>query len=205
MKNDQDVRSSVRSILDDTAAKGTGIPSIRAIRGMIGKGSLGTISEAVNSWRQEQLQNSGSLPQGFEENDARQVAESVWNVVQPILKRQIKAIEQKADARVAIERNEASKIREAAEDVLATAEEKDRRIASLTDQLRELHEKLAELQGALDETRRDNARLRADNAELRRSQEQALQEAAKATAALESTQKLLPFIDPKHLDKINAK
>lgn len=55
MMKDQSVRDAVREILENVQASGRPLPSIRALRAKIGKGSLGTISEAVNDWKQEKL------------------------------------------------------------------------------------------------------------------------------------------------------
>lgn len=48
MMKDQSVRDSVREILESVRESDRQLPSNRAIRAKIGKGSLGTISEAVN-------------------------------------------------------------------------------------------------------------------------------------------------------------
>lgn len=55
MMKDHSVRDAVREILENVQASGRPLPSIRALRTKIGKGSLGTISEAVNDWKQEKL------------------------------------------------------------------------------------------------------------------------------------------------------
>ena len=62
MMKDQSVRGAVREILENVQASDRPLPSIRALRAKIGKGSLGTISEAVNDWKQEKRVQQGELP-----------------------------------------------------------------------------------------------------------------------------------------------
>ena len=73
MMKDQSVRYSVREILESAQESDRQLPSIRAIRAKIGKGSLGTISEAVNEWKQEKLVQQGELPSGFEQREAENI------------------------------------------------------------------------------------------------------------------------------------
>lgn len=205
MKQDQSIRDAVRGILENAATAGNELPSIRAIRAKIGKGSFGTISEAVNEWKQEQLASRTDMPQGFDEQAMKKISDVVWTVVAPMMAERIGLIEQNAARRIEIEHAEANKVREAADEALATVEDKDNRIATLTEQVKGLGEALAKAQGALEQANAAYAALQAENGALHSALDKALQEAAKATAALESTQRLLPFLDPKHLDKVGMK
>ena len=86
---DQSVRDSVREILESAQESDRQLPSIRAIRAKIGKGSLGTISEAVNEWKQEKLVQQGELPSGFEQREAENIIKAVWEAVAPMIRAQI--------------------------------------------------------------------------------------------------------------------
>ena len=202
MIKDQSVRDSVREILEIAQESNSQLPSIRAIRAKIGKGSLGTISEAVNEWKQEKLVQQGALPSGFEQREAENIIEAVWEVVAPMIRAQVEQIDSRAKARIQIEHDEASRVREAADEALASVEKKERRLEELDKQVRGLQEDLAKLKGALEQANTENLRLAAENTQLHEALDKSLQEEAKAQASLQSMKRLLPFLDPKHLDKV---
>lgn len=202
MMKDQSVRDSVREILESARESDRQLPSIRAIRAKIGKGSLGTISEAVNEWKQEKLVQKGELPSGFEQREAENIIKAVWEAVAPMIRAQVEQIDSRAKARLQIEHDEASRVREAADEALASVEKKERRLEELDEQVRSLQEDLAKLKGALEQANTENLRLAAENTQLHEALDKSLQEEAKAQASLQSMKRLLPFLDPKHLDKV---
>ena len=202
MMKDQSVRDSVREILESARESDRQLPSIRAIRAKIGKGSLGTISEAVNEWKQEKLVQKGELPSGFEQREAENIIKAVWEAVAPMIRAQVEQIDSRAKARLQIEHDEASRVRAAADEALASVEKKERRLEELDEQVRGLQEDLAKLKGALEQANTENLRLAAENTQLHEALDKSLQEEAKAQASLQSMKRLLPFLDPKHLDKV---
>ena len=202
MMKDQSVRDSVREILESAQESDRQLPSIRAIRAKIGKGSLGTISEAVNEWKQEKLVQQGELPSGFEQREAENIIKAVWEAVAPMIRAQIEQIDSRAKTRIQIEHDEASRVREAADEALASVEKKECRLEELDKQVRGLQEDLAKLKGALEQANTENLRLAAENTQLHEALDKSLQEEAKAQASLQSMKRLLPFLDPKHLDKV---
>ena len=199
---DQSVRDSVREILESARESDRQLPSIRAIRAKIGKGSLGTISEAVNEWKQEKLVQKGELPSGFEQREAENIIKAVWEAVAPMIRAQVEQIDSRAKTRIQIEHDEASRVREAADEALASVEKKERRLEELDEQVRGLQEDLAKLKRALEQANTENLRLAAENTQLHEALDKSLQEEAKAQASLQSMKRLLPFLDPKHLDKV---
>lgn len=202
MMKDQSVRDSVREILESARESDRQLPSIRAIRAKIGKGSLGTISEAVNEWKQEKLVQKGELPSGFEQREAENIIKAVWEAVAPMIRAQVEQIDSRAKTRIQIEHDEASRVREAADEALASVEKKERRLEELDEQVRGLQEDLAKLKRALEQANTENLRLAAENTQLHEALDKSLQEEAKAQASLQSMKRLLPFLDPKHLDKV---
>ena len=202
MMKDQSVRDSVREILESAQESDRQLPSIRAIRAKIGKGSLGTISEAGNEWKQEKLVQQGELPSGFEQREAENIIKAVWEAVAPMIRAQIEQIDSRAKTRIQIEHDEASRVREAADEALASVEKKECRLEELDKQVRGLQEDLAKLKGALEQANTENLRLAAENTQLHEALDKSLQEEAKAQASLQSMKRLLPFLDPKHLDKV---
>ena len=196
MMKDQSVRDSVREILESVQESDRQLPSIRAIRAKIGKGSLGTISEAVNEWKQEKLVQKGELPSGFEQREAENIIKAVWEAVAPMIRAQVEQIDSRAKARLQIEHDEASCVREAADEALASVEKKERRLEELDEQVRGLQEDLAKLKGALEQANTENLRLAAENTQLHEALDKSLQEEAKAQASLQSMKRLLPFFCP---------
>ena len=193
---DQSVRDSVREILESVQESDRQLPSIRAIRAKIGKGSLGTISEAVNEWKQEKLVQKGELPSGFEQREAENIIKAVWEAVAPMIRAQVEQIDSRAKARLQIEHDEASCVREAADEALASVEKKERRLEELDEQVRGLQGDLAKLKGALEQANTENLRLAAENTQLHEALDKSLQEEAKAQASLQSMKRLLPFFCP---------
>ena len=119
-----------------------------------------------------------------------------------MIRAQVEQIDTRAKARIQIEHDEASHVREAADEALASVEKKERRLVELDEQARGLKEELAKLNGALEQANTENARLAAENFRLHESLDKSLQEQAKAQASLLEMKRLLPFLDPKHLDKV---
>ena len=54
----------------------------------------------------------------------------------------------------------------------------------------------------LEQANSENRRLVAESIRLHEALDKSLQEEAKAQASLQSMKRLLPFLDPKHLDKV---
>ena len=197
-------------ILEEAAAKGVPLPSIRGIRARIGRGSLGTISDAVKQWKKDRLPKERYIPRGFEEDEVKKLADFVWSLVQPVLMREIGEAESAAQARFDIESSEVAKLREAAEDSLAAGEKKDEYIAQLEARIADQQNRIADLQSKADALQAALAEVRAHLAEEKAARtaavaekEQARLAAASATVELQSMKKLLPFLDPKQLDKLS--
>lgn len=201
---DLNVKAATRTILEQIAARGEEIPSLRTIRGMIGgKGSLTTISEEIAAWREERVQTQElNLPDGFGEEATRKMLDTLWTFVRPVMVAQAEAARKEADDRIRIQREEAAKIRSAAAEVLAEAEGKENERAELLAKVISLQSQVNSLQGALEEARAQLAQRDAKIAEKDAIKDEALQRAATATAELQSTTKLLPLLDPKQLERL---
>lgn len=202
---DLNVKAATRTILEQIAARGEEIPSLRTVRGMIGgKGSLTTISEEIAAWRDERVQTQElNLPEGFGEEATRKMLDTLWTFVRPVMVAQAEAARREADERIRIQREEATKIRSAAAEILAEAEGKENERAELMAKVISLQSQVDSLQGALEEARAQLAQRDAKIAEKDAIKDEALQRAATATAELQSTTKLLPLLDPKQLERLS--
>ena len=197
------VPAATVQILEDAVAKGEPLPSIRGIRARIGRGSLGTISDAVKTWKQGRLTKERYIPSGFQDDEAKKIIEFIWSIVQPVLMREIGEGERVAQAHIDIERSEVAKLREAAEDILAAEEKKNAYITQLEARIADMQSKADALQAALTEVRAQLAEEKDARIAAVAEKEQARLEAASATVELQSMKKLLPFLDPKQLDKLD--
>ena len=79
-----------------------------------------------------------------------------------MIRAQVEQIDTRAKARIQIEHDEASHVREAADEALASVEKKERRLVELDEQVRGLQEELAKLNGALEQANTENVRLAAE-------------------------------------------
>lgn len=200
MKAQINVRDAVRTLLEQVQAENREIPSIRTIRAQIGGcGSMQTIAETVKQWRCENLQSSGSLPTGFEQQDADQIIQTIWQSILPIMQRQVEGIQKAADDRIALERSEAAKLTDAANEVFAEGQRKDEAIAQGQVREQKLRDALAHDRGALQEAQETITQLRQEVQQLRLQLDKANQIASEERARADTIRKLVPFLDPKHL------
>lgn len=195
------IKESVTSLLDQAEAENRPQPTLRTLRGLIGGGSFSTISQAVKEWRVSKLQEAGSLPQGFDEQAARNIADTVWQAVLPTLQASIEAVQKAAEARIDAERTEAAKLSEAASEMLAEAAMKDDALAAAEAKARESASALDKANAELEEARHVIASLKEDLEHARAERDKAMKEAAAANASADAIRRLVPFLDPKHLAK----
>lgn len=196
--NQIQVRTAVRNILNKAKEAGEKLPSLRAIRAAVGRGSMTTISDIIHEWQLEQAHTNSKFPEGFSEATTKALGETVWNLILPVLQEQTGAIEAEAASRIEIEKTSAAKIREAAEEVLAEAKAKEEAFIEMQKKVAELMATNAEQLGALREARAVIGQLQVANEELLKK----FNEASTAAAAAQAKLDMLPLIDPKHLSEL---
>ena len=162
-----EIEQNIRAILDKCAANGEPIPSLRALRALVGgKGSLTTISDIVKAWRLSQIpEPSIKLPEGFDQAAGESIVSAIWKSVTPILRSQIESAQTDIEARTKVIQEEAEKLRSAAAETLAEAAEKEARAES---------------------SEKENAELRTRLATLEAEHQQSLQRASDAESKLEA-------------------
>lgn len=181
-------------LLNEAAAKGQKLPSLRAIRAKIGGGSLTRISEAVKAWQTQKLVDKGQLPKEFTDAEKEKIINTIWSVVQPIMGRRIEQLLEYHMARVTISLGTSRRLHQEAEKMLEEAterkleyesklREKDERInkevadksayvtllSSMRGENTALKKEIERLQKEREELLKQNAALTAENALLRRS------------------------------------
>lgn len=143
-----EIEQNIRAILDKCAANGEPIPSLRALRALVGgKGSLTTISDIVKAWRLSQIpEPSVKLPEGFDQGAGESIVSAIWKSVTPILRSQIENAQADIEARTKVIQEEAEKLRSAAAETLAEAAEKEARAESSEKENADLRTRLATLE-----------------------------------------------------------
>ena len=145
--------SHVIALLDTLAAANEEIPTIRDIRQRIGKGSLTTISRAVQDWKLNHRISTGivsEIPDELTEVISSKILNSIWAGVRPLLMEQIAAQKHVCDAQMIRLRHD---LRDA-EGSLAKSEarraELEKEVAELKAELREALLARAKAEGALE-------------------------------------------------------
>lgn len=201
------INDTIYSLLDQASAQGQPIPSLRQLRAQAGGGSLTTISEAVKAWRLARLEESGQMPTADEQLKL-ELGQLLWTVLQPELQKRIERIQAEADKKVAIEIAEASKLREAAAELYEEAKALNRQADDKLAETESVKKDNASLQEKLERLEQDNQDLKEllkASRELEAQRQADLMKAKEAAAAAEASaatiRKLVPFLDPKFIQK----
>ena len=145
----------VAAILRVSKEQGREQPSIRQIRTLLGnKGSMSTISAAVRMFQYDQLKEEGVMPGGFDDADLKAIGDVVWKRIEPVIQKSIQGARNLAQKKVDIERADAVRVRQAADEMMAEAQSIMHNNERLRQQLEELRIDLARVNGALEESRR---------------------------------------------------
>lgn len=181
-----DIELNIRAILEKCAANGEPIPSLRALRALVGgKGSLTTISDIVKAWRLSQIpEPSVKLPEGFDLAAGESIVSAIWKTVTPILRSQIENARADIEARIKVIQEEAEKLRSAALETLAEAQEKEDRVRAAEQETTELRKRLATAEAELQQTRQRAADTEARLEELREKHLAIIKDLATAEATL---------------------
>lgn len=201
------INDTIHSLLDQAVAQGQPIPSLRQLRAQVGSGSLTTISEAVKAWRLARLEESGQMPT-IDEQLKLELGQLLWTVLQPELQKRIERIKAEADKRVSIEITEANKLREATAELYEEAKALNRQADNRLAEAEAVQKENTSLREKLERLERDNRELEEllkASRELEKLHQADLVKAKEAAAAAEASamtlRKLVPFLDPKYIQK----
>lgn len=201
------INDTIHSLLDQAVAQGQPVPSLRQLRAQVGGGSLTTISEAVKAWRLARLEESGQIPTADEQLKL-ELGQLLWTVLQPELQKRIERIKAEADKRVSIEIAEANKLREATAELYEEAKALNRQADKKLVEAEATQKENASLREKLERLERDNRELEKllkASRELETLHQAELVKAKEAAAAAEASamtlRKLVPFLDPKYIQK----
>ena len=189
------LRDLVRAELDKAASEGRSIPSIRALRATVQRGSFTAITTFVKEWRLEHAPRTDHKPEGFDEASGKSLSSAVWAVISPAVTAQIEAAQKAAAEQLAIEREETAKLTALAEEKLKEAEAIEASAAKKESEVQHLREENARLQGELASARQEIANAKSDHERLNSALNKAIESAASATATLAAFKKMFPLLN----------
>lgn len=190
------INDTILTLLDQAAAQGHPIPSLRQLRAQVGGVSLTTISEAVKAWRLARLEGSGQMPT-VDEQLKLELGQLLWTVLQPELQKRIERIQAEADKlrEAAAELYEEAKaFNRQADDKLAKTESIQKENAALREKLERLERENQDLKELLRASRELETLHQADLVKAKEA-------ATAAEASAMTLRKLVPFLDPKYIQK----
>lgn len=197
----RDIKTAVFEHLDAIAQQQGSLPSLRKIRLAIGGGSFSTISDAVKEWQKQSLIESGKLPSSFSETETKAIAESVWQVVLPIMMSRIQEISDYHAVRVDLSMKTSERLRQEALSMMEETEEQrtrlERKLAAAEDRSQKLRSENENLALLLASLRKENHELKRAIDEFRNNREELLQRLATAEAESALLKQLLPSTQSK--------
>ena len=145
----------VAAILRVRKEQGKDPPTMRQLRTLLGnKGSMSTISAAVKTFQYAQLKEEGVMPDGFDDADLKAIGAVIWKSIEPVMHKSIENARSLAQKKVDIEKADAARVRQAAEEMMTEAQSIMHTNEELREKLEELKVDFARVNGALDESRR---------------------------------------------------
>ena len=194
---EKSLRDLVRTELDLAAQEGREIPSIRALRAKVQRGSFTAITAYVKEWRLEHTPKADVKPEGFDEASGKALSDAVWRIIGPAVAAQKNALRKEAEARLAIEREETAKLVVLAEEKLKEAEAMEALSAEKDAEIRRLREENARLAGELKSAQQAVKDAKADYARVNAALNKAIEGEVAATATLEAFKKMFPLFEKK--------
>lgn len=188
-------RDEVLAILDACAKKGEAIPSLRTIRAQLGGiGSYSTITEAVQYWRESRLPKS-TLTSGLGTQVMKTIETAIWEEVRPLMEKA--AADARADAisKVAIEREEAQRLKATADELIKEAESQKAQLKDALEAKISMARQVLELKGGKEVA---EAKLKATEELLQETQGQL----KAAQAQIDALQKALSDAQASYITKL---
>lgn len=197
------VQEEVFEILDKAQQESKPTPSTRLIRTLIGRGSMSTISKAVQEWNAKRIAQCTTLPAQMPDEAVKIISDAAWKAFSMLMHEQINVMQERAKEQIEFEKREADQLRQTAEEMLAEAANKENAMRESQQSEIKSSESIANLSGALEEARATNAELRNSVEQMRQALDVALKDAAASKAALASLKKMLPFLDKERLPELS--
>lgn len=169
------MNEDVAAILQQRQHQGRPMPSIRQIRVLLGnKGSMTTISAAVKQWQMSLLKEEGLMPDGLTEEELRPIGQAIWQCIEPALRRHIQNARDLAQKKADLEKADAARVRQAADEIIDEARGIEQQYDELTTQLNNLKVEYARVTGTLQASHRTIEILEAETNRLKATLEEVL-------------------------------
>lgn len=196
------LQKTIWELLDKIQAAKQPLPSIRAIRSMVGSGSMGTIADIVREWKLAHVPAS-TVSCGFDEITSKQIVEAIWKFAGPNLAKCIEEERRICEEKIRIAKAEADKLIQTAQEELAEAKamqssvrqkiEDTKRAAKESEA--KLRDELSQLKGMVKALQTQNNQLIKANVRLEEGIAKANAAKAIAEANLATYRQLFPLLE----------
>ncbi len=193
-----DVKAAVIAELEKCRLAGSRQPTLRTLRARVGRGSLTTISQAVKEWEASQVEHRGTLAATAPEELLHPLADAVWTVVLPLLRREVDAARAAESADSRAEMSAALQLKSEAEGMLAEAENQKASLERLASRVQEQETRILKLTAALDTAHQEAKELATHLREARRERDAAREEVQELRRAHDALARLVPLLEKKY-------
>lgn len=197
-----DLQKNIWAILDESLAKNQPIPSFRALRAMLGTGSMTTIAGIVRDWKLAHVPSSAA-PSGFNEATAKQIVDAIWKFAAPSLEKRIEEERRICEEKIAITKAEAEKLIATALEELAEAkamkaaakEKIDAAKQTAKESVEKVRDELSQLRGLVKALQNQNHQLIREKVQQEKAVQKAVADKAAAEATLAAYHRMYPILE----------
>ncbi len=190
-----DIKQAVMAELDKIAASGEKRPSLRALRALVGGGSLTTISEGVRDWENAQIAAPVPLPNDLSKDEQKVICGAIWRALMPMIEDRLAAARAAAESKIDAERRSAAQLRDEAETAIAES-------AAQADELKKAKALVEQQRKEIEQCKEQIAWLEKRNkasdstiVNALKERDVARREAAALKAEVDTLNRLLPLIE----------
>lgn len=201
------LKKTIWGLLDKIQAANQPLPSIRAVRSMVGSGSMTTISDIVREWKLAHVP-TGTVMSGFDETTSKQIVDAIWKFACPSLEKRIEEERRICEEKIAITKAQVEKLIETAQEELAEAkalkaaakEKIDAARQAAKETVEKQRDEMAQLKGLVKALENQNHQLIREKAQQEKAVQKAVADKAAAEATLAAYRRMYPLLE-QTLDK----
>lgn len=196
------LQKTIWELLDKIQATNQPLPSIRAVRSMVGSGSMTTISDIVREWKLAHVP-TGTVMSGFDEATSKQIVNAIWKYACPSLEKRIEEERRICEEKIAITKTQAEKLIETAQEELAEAKALKAAAKQKIDAARQAaketvekqRDEMAQLKGLVKALENQNHQLIREKVQQEKAVQKAIADKAAAEATLAAYRRMYPLLE----------
>lgn len=196
------LQKTIWELLDKIQATNQPLPSIRAVRSMVGSGSMTTISDIVREWKLAHVP-TGTVMSGFDEATSKQIVNAIWKYACPSLEKRIEEERRICEEKIAITKAQAEKLIETAQEELAEAKALKAAAKQKIDAARQAaketvekqRDEMAQLKGLVKALENQNHQLIREKVQQEKAVQKAIADKAVAEATLAAYHRMYPILE----------